>query len=213
MSEENTNEGRRIDRRTVVKGAAWSVPVIAAAAAVPMAAASGTPQVASLDIDAGCIQVAGLQVLPGFSVKNKGGAAYQGAVSGPISVVETIDLSAITTPLGDILGSTVRTALWAILLTEGILSGATAGVVRGSWQSGGGLVPKVYTRTVSYAGDIAAGGQIAWGTLFDLTKIISVLDIFGLETIKRSARITTPTGTVVADAGPSVLDWNLVGGC
>lgn len=32
-----------MDRRTVVKGAAWSVPVIAAAVAVPLAAASTTP--------------------------------------------------------------------------------------------------------------------------------------------------------------------------
>lgn len=32
-----------MDRRTFVKGAAWSVPVMAAAVAVPMAAASGQP--------------------------------------------------------------------------------------------------------------------------------------------------------------------------
>ncbi|WP_292722365.1 hypothetical protein [Microbacterium sp. 13-71-7] len=35
--------GRSIQRRTIVKGAAWSLPVLATAAAVPMAAASGTP--------------------------------------------------------------------------------------------------------------------------------------------------------------------------
>lgn len=33
-----------MDRRTVLKGAAWSVPVIAAAVAVPLAAASTSPQ-------------------------------------------------------------------------------------------------------------------------------------------------------------------------
>lgn len=32
-----------IDRRTLIKGAAWAVPVIAAAVAVPLAAASGEP--------------------------------------------------------------------------------------------------------------------------------------------------------------------------
>lgn len=34
---------RQVSRRTIVKGAAWSVPVIAAAAAAPLAAASTTP--------------------------------------------------------------------------------------------------------------------------------------------------------------------------
>ncbi|WP_417504163.1 hypothetical protein [Microbacterium sp.] len=36
-----TQDNRGISRRTVMKGAAWSVPVIAAAVALPMAAASG----------------------------------------------------------------------------------------------------------------------------------------------------------------------------
>lgn len=35
------HSGDGLSRRTVIKGAAWSVPVIAAAVAVPMAAASG----------------------------------------------------------------------------------------------------------------------------------------------------------------------------
>jgi len=43
---ENVTAGapRTIDRRTVVKGAAWSVPAIAAAVAMPLASASGTPE-------------------------------------------------------------------------------------------------------------------------------------------------------------------------
>lgn len=42
MSEQSAEQpGKGIARRTVVKGAAWSVPVIAAAAAVPAQAASG----------------------------------------------------------------------------------------------------------------------------------------------------------------------------
>jgi len=42
-SEHPTSAPRqRITRRTIVKGAAWSIPVIAAATAAPMAAASGT---------------------------------------------------------------------------------------------------------------------------------------------------------------------------
>lgn len=37
------SENSALSRRTIVKGAAWSVPVIAAAVAVPMSAASTTP--------------------------------------------------------------------------------------------------------------------------------------------------------------------------
>lgn len=43
MNDNNsTTAPRSIDRRTIVKGAAWSVPAIAAAVAMPMAAASET---------------------------------------------------------------------------------------------------------------------------------------------------------------------------
>src|SRR5690606_15148218 len=37
---ENNNTPRQLDRRTVVKGAAWAVPAVAAAVAVPFASAS-----------------------------------------------------------------------------------------------------------------------------------------------------------------------------
>ncbi|KJL32793.1 hypothetical protein [Microbacterium azadirachtae] len=40
MSEQVTRTTRTLSRRTIVKGAAWSLPVIAAAAAVPLASAS-----------------------------------------------------------------------------------------------------------------------------------------------------------------------------
>ncbi|MBG9885076.1 hypothetical protein ABE10_00440, partial [Bacillus toyonensis] len=52
LPEETSNA---IPRRTIVKGAAWSVPVLAAAVAVPVAAASGTLK-ASLTIPSGCVQ-------------------------------------------------------------------------------------------------------------------------------------------------------------
>lgn len=42
MSEENTFAPQGVSRRTLVKGAAWSLPVIAVAAATPLAAASTT---------------------------------------------------------------------------------------------------------------------------------------------------------------------------
>ncbi len=48
---ENTTSG--IDRRTVVKGAAWSVPVIAAAVASPLAAAT-TDHLLDISVNAEC---------------------------------------------------------------------------------------------------------------------------------------------------------------
>ncbi|OJU40410.1 MAG: hypothetical protein BGN97_11245 [Microbacterium sp. 69-10] len=41
MQDENTKAPRQIERRTILKGAAWSAPVIAAAVAAPAYAASG----------------------------------------------------------------------------------------------------------------------------------------------------------------------------
>ncbi|WP_102194358.1 hypothetical protein [Microbacterium aurantiacum] len=43
MSEENTFAPKGVSRRTLVKGAAWSLPVIAVAAATPLASASVVP--------------------------------------------------------------------------------------------------------------------------------------------------------------------------
>ncbi|MBG9890983.1 hypothetical protein ABE10_31510 [Bacillus toyonensis] len=47
-----------VSRRTIVKGAAWSIPVIAATSAVPMASASGTLK-ATLTIPSGCVSPGG----------------------------------------------------------------------------------------------------------------------------------------------------------
>lgn len=55
-------------RRTLLKGAAWSVPVVAASAVVP-ARASATPTLGSVTLSSGCLAgVVGLNLLPGFLV-------------------------------------------------------------------------------------------------------------------------------------------------
>lgn len=59
------NQSRDIDRRTVVTGAAWTIPVIAAAAATPLAAAS-TP----------CVPQANLSTLNASFVRAGTGSAY-----------------------------------------------------------------------------------------------------------------------------------------
>lgn len=65
MTEENQkNSG--FSRRTIVKGAAWSVPVIAAAVATPLAAAS-TVDVGAFSLDGSCGTLGVLG--PGFTIQ------------------------------------------------------------------------------------------------------------------------------------------------
>ncbi|MBG6083953.1 hypothetical protein [Zhihengliuella flava] len=67
MQEHNDNVGRRsgIDRRTLTKGAAWSVPVIAAAVSAPAAAAS-TVQQFDVTVSASCTGGIDLLVVTAF---------------------------------------------------------------------------------------------------------------------------------------------------
>lgn len=76
-----TNEKQGITRRTMVKGAAWSAPVVAAAVALPLAAASTT--------DIGAFSVGGNCGLPGET-----GAGFDLiAGSGPVPAGTTITIS------------------------------------------------------------------------------------------------------------------------
>ena len=69
MSEENTFAPSGVSRRTLVKGAAWSLPVIAVAASTPLAAASVAPFNATVtafcenDYDLSVLQGLGLGIL------------------------------------------------------------------------------------------------------------------------------------------------------
>jgi hypothetical protein len=51
---EPTNAGSGIERRTIMKGAAWSLPVIALAVATPAAAASGDVNVGAFAVNGTC---------------------------------------------------------------------------------------------------------------------------------------------------------------
>lgn len=215
---ENTTEGqpRTIDRRTVVKGAAWSVPAIAAAVAMPLAAASDLK--ASLAISDGCFQVAGVGLLPGFRVTNSGTDAYTKS----ITIVETIDLSAIKLDLGSnngILSSTARSVLWATLVVQnvaGLLEGASSGVTVGSWTGsdgtawvGTGIFASSYkkaTRTVTIPAGLAAGSSGNWGQLLS----INLSQLLGGSW---TAAITDPTGNPPVTTGTANLPFQILGGC
>lgn len=51
---EEIQKNKGVSRRTLVKGAAWSVPVIAAAVATPLAAASGDIEVGAFALNGTC---------------------------------------------------------------------------------------------------------------------------------------------------------------
>lgn len=63
---EEIQKNKGFTRRTVVKGAAWSVPVIAAAVATPLAAASGTIDVGAFALNGSCGTLGVLG--PGFTI-------------------------------------------------------------------------------------------------------------------------------------------------
>lgn len=119
MTEEVQNN-KGISRRTVMKGAAWSVPVIAAAVATPMAAASGDAGAFQLNGTCGVLGVLG----PGFTLA-------AGAVALPVgtiinitgSGIANIGVFSITGGLADVnvLSPTSR----SITLTSPLAAGAT----------------------------------------------------------------------------------------
>ncbi|MGN7977313.1 hypothetical protein ACTJJ4_07035 [Microbacterium sp. 22195] len=207
---ENATAGapRAIDRRTVVKGAAWSVPAIAAAVAMPLASASGETKTPALRIYADCLLNAlDVKIGQGFYVENAGTGDY----AGNITVVETITLSgAAAAPL-------VRDAVWLILLVQGVLGGNTAGVTRGNWgvvNSGNGITTpfkSVATRTVTISGPLAAGETRSWGILANVASgVINALGLLGLAGLQQSASITVPTGNPPVTKASDTMNWELL---
>lgn len=103
MNEQNKNSG--LSRRTMVKGAAWSVPVIAVAAATPSAAAS---TVADVDIRLSF----GSAVDFDLATSNQAVAdAIIGAVSGPLNAIPVLGpaaLATLQTALNGLVGGTAQ---------------------------------------------------------------------------------------------------------
>src|SRR5687767_14217638 len=90
------------DRRAVVKGAAWSVPVIAAAIAAPAAAASTPQQTLSLNLVAGTgfPTVAGTPQMSGTGHQGFAVSTTGAAMTGAISVVIDVQPDAATAATG-----------------------------------------------------------------------------------------------------------------
>lgn len=197
---ENTTEGqsRQFDRRTVVKGAAWSVPAIAAAVAMPLASASGNPTAPAIRIYADCLlSVAGVNIGRGFFVENNGTADY----AQNITVTESITLSG--------LAYVAAAAIWPILAVQGILGGSTSGVTRGSWS--GNILSSTRTRTVTISGPLAAGSSRSWGVALDaISGVLGLLSAVGLAGISHTATITSPTGNPPVTKSSDAINWELI---
>lgn len=120
--EENT-QNRGISRRTLVKGAAWSVPVVAAAVATPLAAASGGGNVGAFTLNGTC-GVLGV-IGPGFLLTASGSAPL------PAGTVITITGSGVANiGVFSVTGGTATVAVLSatsrqITLTTALPAGAT----------------------------------------------------------------------------------------
>lgn len=106
VTEEIQNKG--LSRRTVVKGAAWSVPVIAAAVATPLAAASA----------------------PAFDVAVAASCDGNYDLTGLLGAINAIPLA------GPTVGSTVQGLLGAIGLTPFVSRGFTISAAEGTIPAG-----------------------------------------------------------------------------
>lgn len=95
---EEIQKNKGISRRTVVKGAAWSVPVIAAAVATPLAAASLTDSdlvpafsgPISLGLAAGPINVATVSTVNTLTISNNGPAASPAGATATIQYTPSL---------------------------------------------------------------------------------------------------------------------------
>lgn len=131
---------RKIDRRTIVKSAAWSVPVIAAASALPTAAASVNCPTATapwdIQITSGCMLdfLGAGQAFPGFRVTALGAKDANGCCSAvnPDAVL-TITESAkgvwsieIPDPLGALYAAWTVAPIGGVLLSTPFIAWAFA---------------------------------------------------------------------------------------
>ena len=123
MADTTQSPARTISRRSLVKGAAWSVPVIAVAAATPLAAASTTTDVGAFALNGTCGVLGVLG--PGFTLQAGPTAAL------PVGTVITITGSGIANiGVFSVTGGTANVNVLSntsrqITLTSAVPAGAT----------------------------------------------------------------------------------------
>ncbi|GAA2239570.1 hypothetical protein N1031_17115 [Herbiconiux moechotypicola] len=126
MTEPDISTGQTsggIERRTVMKGAAWSLPVIALAVATPSAAASGPVEVGAFSLNGTCGVLGVLG--PGFTLTASGTAPL------PIGTTVTINGSGVANiGVFSVSGGTASVTVLSntsrqIVLTSALAAGAT----------------------------------------------------------------------------------------
>ncbi|HMR48019.1 MAG TPA: hypothetical protein PKE40_02275 [Arachnia sp.] len=204
------------DRRAVVKGAAWSVPVVAAAAAMPLAAA--TVEGADLSFGGACVlQAAGISLGPGFELENNGNAAW----TGTITFQEQLCVNSSIPLVGDAVVRGVIRPVWIVSNVLDFYSGVTASAW--SWPTSGfplNIPQECASRTVTFTGTLQPGERAYWGrplSILGALEIPGVGDLLDLAVdLDHTAQITSITpatpsnGLSVGDVGS--LDWRVLDG-
>ncbi|MEO5320422.1 hypothetical protein PV761_17765 [Arthrobacter sp. CC3] len=164
-AEVTSSEEGGLSRRRIVKGAAWSVPVIAAAIAAPAASASGFNVAAAFDLPTGTVPYPEERASghnrtgigpTGFHIVNSG-AAISSSISGQITIQPTtaattdpaIGIRSLTgaTMTGPILSGTVFTASFTI---PGIAANINHPVSVGFYYRGQKTQKRSFTMLVTF---------------------------------------------------------------
>lgn len=191
MTENHTNDiaGRELGRRSVIKGAAWSVPVIAAAVATPFAAATGVT--GNVTVTGGCLPLLGA-LAGGHQITNNS------------NVPVTLNLTQVLTSNVPVLAGGAVTAI------------ANLGTFSLGWQDLGPGEPSLFglptgsgltTRSMSRTWTVTLQpGQTS--TVYKLLGVLS--NILGTTTSTLSASVTSAPAVPV-QGSPAVLSA-VVGG-
>ena len=177
-----------IERRTLVKGAAWSLPVIALAVGAPAASAS-TPW--NIGLSAGClVGVVGVNVIPGYTIHETTGTK---PTKDPLTFTETFTTVVPITWTGGTIGhglikgtaDAFALALGLVFLTASSIGGKSSALTISGWSaftgvespayvnqgiggSGRSVVTYTATRTVSAVG-MVGGGTFGYGYVAGLS--------------------------------------------
>ncbi|QXQ09656.1 hypothetical protein [Paeniglutamicibacter sp. Y32M11] len=205
-------------RRTIVKGAAWSVPVIAAAIAAPAASASvASATVAFTDVSANLVWldllnggVASASVL-GTGPQNITVINTAGAIVGPLTGVITIaPNSATLINLGGRPKAIGVQTLSGATVTNRTASGGTNGAL--------GIGARADTTTTNFtvAAGIAGGGSLVLPIAFGYTGTGALLTAQVLQSYTATLVLKDANGTTIASLGSatlsSLLNASVIGG-
>lgn len=224
-----------IDRRTIVKGAAWSLPVIAIAVGAPAQAASGDTW--NIKLAGGClVGVAGVGLLPGYSIKE---TLNHTPTVNPLTFIETFTTTIPISWVGGLghvvsrtaaltLAATTYATVGTLFLLVGSIGGKSGNVSIGSFPSaigatgsetvltgtttgaGTSIITYTATRTVSVS-SMVAGSTVGYAYIAGLS--LSTITVPGL-TIGSQLTATGGSGGKSSGDDTAALTQNiLIGHC